>query len=142
MKCCSILLYLFTFCQLRWLGLSEETNFWLQHPQSLSHLTFWIYSVGSKSFLNHDVNIKVVSCVKSQKFNACVLALICILVLGQSLNLENFQLCLLVVYLNKLTFLSQSYHFFQEVGSSLEVQRVKEDFLTILDVTFMYFSVI
>ena len=66
--------------------------------QRPSHLKFWIFSVSSKNFSNHDVNKKQVSCVKSSKFNGFVLALFCILGLGQSLTLENFQLCQLVVF--------------------------------------------
>ena len=66
--------------------------------QSPSNLNFSIYSVISKFFSNHDVNIKQVSCVKSSKCNDFVLTLFFIHGLGQSLNFENFQLCRLVVF--------------------------------------------
>ena len=66
--------------------------------QSPPHLNFWMFSVSSEHFSNHDPNIKQVICVKSSKFNGFVLALFCILGLGQSLTLENFQHCRLVVF--------------------------------------------
>ena len=66
--------------------------------KSPSHLNFWTFSVTSKYFSNHDENIKQVSCVKSSKFNGFVLALFCILGLGQNLTLENFELSRLVVF--------------------------------------------
>ena len=65
--------------------------------QSPSHLNFWTFSITSKHFSNHDKTIKQVSYVKSYKFNSFVLALFCILGLGQSLTLENVELCWLVV---------------------------------------------
>ena len=66
--------------------------------QSPSHMDFWIISVTSKPFSNHDVNIKQVGSVRSSKLNSFVLALFCVLDLGQNLTLENFQLCRLVVF--------------------------------------------
>ena len=39
-----------------------------------------------------------VSCAKSFRFNGFVLALFCLLGLGQNLTLENFQLCRLVAF--------------------------------------------
>ena len=58
--------------------------------QSPSHLNVWKISVTSKHFLNHDKNIKHVSYIKSSTFNGFVVALFCILGLGQNLTLENF----------------------------------------------------
>ena len=58
----------------------------------------WIFSVTSKNFSGHDVNIRQVSSAKSSKLNGFVLALLCVLGLGQNLTLENFQLCRLVVF--------------------------------------------
>ena len=60
--------------------------------QSPSHLNFWIFSLISKHFSNLDGNKKRVSSLKSCKFNDLLLALFCILGLGKSLALENFQL--------------------------------------------------
>ena len=42
--------------------------------------------------------MKQVSSVKRSKLHGFVLALFCVLGLGQSLTLENFQLCRLVVF--------------------------------------------
>ena len=58
--------------KLKALGLSVSKLFW--------------FSLTSKHFSNHDKNIKQVSCVKSSKFNGFVLALFCILGLGQNLT--------------------------------------------------------
>ena len=70
--------------------------------QSPSHLNFWTFSVTSKHFFNHDENTKLFSCVKRSKFNGFMLALFCILGcilgLGQNSTIENFQLCLVVVF--------------------------------------------
>ena len=57
-----------------------------------SHMNYSIFSLTSKHFSNHDVNINQSSSVKSSKFNGFVLALFCILSLGQNLTLENFPL--------------------------------------------------
>ena len=69
--------------------------------QSLSHLNFWKISVTSKHFSNHDKNIQQIICVKSYKFNGFVLALFCILGLGQHLTSENFELSRLVIYFDR-----------------------------------------
>ena len=66
--------------------------------ESAKHLNLWIFSVTSKFFFNNDVNINPINSSKSTKFNGFVLALFCILGLGQKLSLENFQLCRLVVF--------------------------------------------
>ena len=66
--------------------------------QSPSHLNFWKISVTSKHFSNHDKNIKHVSCIKISKFNGFVLALFCILGLGQNVTLQNFEISRLVVF--------------------------------------------
>ena len=55
-------------------------------------MNYSIFSLTSKHFSNHDVNINQSSSVKSSKFNGFVLALFCILSLGQNLTLENFPL--------------------------------------------------
>ena len=60
--------------------------------QSPSHLNFVKISIISKHFSYHDKNIKQARCVKSSKFNGFVLALFCILGLGQNLTLESFNL--------------------------------------------------
>ena len=52
----------------------------------------------SKHFSNHDKNIRQVSSVKSSKLNGFMLALFCILDLGQNLTLENCELFRLVVF--------------------------------------------
>ena len=69
--------------------------------QSLSHLNFWKISVTSKHFSNHDKNIQQVSCVNCSKFNGFVLALFCILGLGQHLTSEKFELSRLVIYFDR-----------------------------------------
>ena len=69
--------------------------------RSPSHLNLWIFSLSSKDFSFHDVNMKQVDCVKSSKFNSFVLALFCILGLGQNLTLETFRLCRLVIFWRK-----------------------------------------
>ena len=66
--------------------------------QSPSHMNVSILSVTSKHFSNHDVNMKQVSSVKSSKLHGFVLALFCVLGLGQNLTLENFQLSRLLVF--------------------------------------------
>ena len=66
--------------------------------QSPSHMDFWIISVTSKPFSNHGVNMKQAGSVRSSKLNGFVLALFCVLDLGQNITLENFQLCRLVVF--------------------------------------------
>ena len=58
--------------------------------ESATHLNFWIFSVTSKSFSNNDGYINPVNSAKSTKFNGFVLALFCILGLGQKLSLESF----------------------------------------------------
>ena len=60
--------------------------------QFRSHMGFWIFSVTSKHFSNHDINVNQVSSVKSSKFNGFVLALYCILGLGHNLTLKNVAL--------------------------------------------------
>ena len=45
-------------------------------------------------------------------------------------------------FLSELTFLSQNWYFFRKVKSSLEVQRVKENFQTILVIIFWHFLII
>ena len=94
----TVLCNFFTLCQIFCVGLSEEINFGRNLAQSPFHLNFWIFSVSSKHFSNDDVDLKQLSCVKSSKFYGFVLPLFCILGLGQSLTLENFQLCILVVF--------------------------------------------
>ena len=76
----------------------ERTIIGRNLAQSPSHMDFWIISVTSKPFSNHDVNMKQVSSVRSSKSNGFVLELFCVLGLGQNLTLENFQLCRLVVF--------------------------------------------
>ena len=61
--------------------------------ESHLYLNFWTFSVTSKHFSNHDENIKHINCVKSSKFNGFVLAIFCILGLGQNLTSENFTFC-------------------------------------------------
>ena len=76
----------------------RKQTFGCNLAQCPSHLNIWIFSVTAKHFSNHDVNIKQGSSVKNSKFNDFVLALFCILGLGQNFTLENFQLCLLVLF--------------------------------------------
>ena len=45
-------------------------------------------------------------------------------------------------FLNKLTFFSQNWYFFQKVESSLEEKRAEESFQTVLVITFSYFFII
>ena len=66
--------------------------------ESVTHWNFWIFSATSKSFSNNDGYINPVNSAKSTKFNGFVLALFCILGLGQKLSLENFQLYRLIVF--------------------------------------------
>ena len=67
-------------------------------PLLLHSWTFGIYSVTSKHFSNHEVNIKQVSSVKSSNFNGFVLEVFFVLGLGQNLHFENFQFSRLVVF--------------------------------------------
>ena len=67
-------------------------------PVLLHSWTFGIYSVTSKHFSNHEVNIKQVSSVKSSNFNGFVLEVFFVLGLGQNLHFENFQFSRLVVF--------------------------------------------
>ena len=70
-EACPTLLYFFSLHQLFWLGLSDETNFWVEFgPVSFTHELLDI-------FCN----------LKSSKFNGFVLALFCIHGLGQNLTL-------------------------------------------------------
>ena len=65
--------------------------------KSPSRLKVWVFSVTSKHFFNHDVNINQVSSVKSSKFNGFVLALFYISGLRQNLTLQILETLRLVV---------------------------------------------
>ena len=93
---------------------------------SPSHLKFWVFSVSSKVLSNRDVNIKQVSGIKSSKFNGFVLALVLALFLvltwfRSKCDFRKLSTLLISCFLNKLTFLSQNWCFFQKVESLLEV---------------------
>ena len=91
--------------------------------RSLSHLNIWTFSVTSKHFSNHDKNINQVGSFKSSRSNGFVLALFCILGLGQNLTLQDFPLCRLVffeqtnIFESKLVLFPESWIIIESVES-------------------------
>ena len=103
---CRVLLYLINLCHLFWLGWKRKKMFGRNLANSPSHFLFLIFSLTSKQFWNHDVNIKRINFIKSYKFNDFVLALFCILGLGQNFTLDNTTLTS-SCFPNQQTFLGQ-----------------------------------
>ena len=92
MKSCPILLYFFPFCHYT------------------SDLNLRIFSIISKHFSNHDVNIKEDKCVKSFKFNGFFTSILYPW-FKSKLDFRKLSTWTISYFLNELIFLSQNEHF-------------------------------
>ena len=81
--------------------------------QAPSHLNFYIFSVSSNHFSNHDVNIKQVSCIKSYTFNDFVCTIFYPWFTSK-FDFRKLSLLSISCFSNKLTILSQNKYFFSE----------------------------